>query len=144
MYLSYEDYLAAQLGGIPSNEDTEVPKPQLDEAGYISAAPIADAIIDDWTLGRVGKAVANGEALPAIVQTVYFAICNSVPGLMEGSKVGNSPISSFSNGIDSYGFAVTSEVSKQLRDSIGWMVELLPVEWCSACVSFEGGNRYAG
>lgn len=143
MYVSYERYLESQLAGIPATEDSK-PLPSLSEAEYIRVAPIADAIIDNWTLGRVGRAVKNGETLPDIVVTVYVMICQSAPGLMEGSKVGNNPISSFSNGIDSYGFSVASNMADQMRDSMGWMLDLLPVEWCSACVSFEGGNRYAG
>ena len=131
MYVSYDDY--SKLSPNP-----------MGEGEYTRVAPIADAVIDDWTLQRVGKAVKNGEKLPEIVVTVYSTLCDSVPGLMSGSTVdGGGVLSSFSNGIDSYGFDTTSSTAKTLQNSLGWLIELLPIEWCSVCVSFDGGNKYA-
>lgn len=145
MYVSYEQFLNAKLGGIPHNpvDGKEIEYKGLTESQYAQVAPIADAIIDNWTLDRVGRAVKNGETLPDIVVTVYGVICESIPDLLESSKVGSEPIESFSNGIDSYTFAATSDTQSKINDSLGWLIELLPIEWCSACVSFEGGNRYA-
>lgn len=117
----------------------------LTEAEYEELAPLADAIIDDWTLGRVGRAVKNDEELPDTVKTLYKAIIQSLPNLMANSEVSKgSKVSSFSNGVDSFSFDTESGASEQLKSSLGWILETLPVEWISACVSFEGGNRYAG
>lgn len=117
----------------------------LTEKEYEELAPLADAIIDDWTLERVGRAVRNGEELPEVVQTLYRAIIQSLPNLIANSEVSKgSKVSSFSNGVDSFSFDTESGASEQLKSSLGWMLELLPVEWISECVSFEGGNKYAG
>ena len=120
-------------------------KSKLDDAEYMRLSALADAIIDDWTLGRVGRAVENGEELPEVVKTMYMAIIDSLPNLMANSQVTEgSQVSSFSNGVDSYSFDTESGASEQLKASLGWMLDLLPVEWISQCVYFEGGNRYAG
>lgn len=117
----------------------------ITEEFYAKAAPMADAIIDHWTLDRVGRAVRNDEELPEIVEALYVKIVESLPAVMDGVKMGKGGlVSSFSNGIDSYTFDVSDTVEKRLKDTIGWMVGMLPVEWISECVSFEGGNRYAG
>lgn len=129
MYISYDDFSQITIGEITEEE-------------YIRIAPMADAIIDDWTLGRVGKAVNNNEELPQVVKTVYTSICEHIPSILEGSK-GNL-ISSFSNGVDDYTFEVTPDVTERMQNELGWMAHLLPVEWYSGCVSFEGGNEYAG
>lgn len=130
MYLSYEAYSLA-MGDAMS------------EAEYDRLAPIADAVIDDWTLGRVGRAISKGEGLPSIVQTLYFTIVSELPNAfaLEGS---GARVASFSNGIDSYTFDLTETVATRLKGSCGWLLEYLPIEWISAVASFEGGNRYAG
>lgn len=141
MYVSWEDFSKLTLG----NTDPDKGQPDITEGTYVRLASMADLIIDDWTLGRVGKAVRNGEELPDSVKTLYVAIVEQLPALMENSKVQSGGlVSSFSNGIDSYSFDVTQTMDDELRRSLGWQLELLPVEWISACVSFEGGNKYAG
>lgn len=133
MYVDYATFENLTLG------DGNIP-----EDAYAKLAPMADAIIDHWTLGRVGKAVKNGEELPDIVQTLYVKVIESLPDIMDGTKIGKGGlVSSFSNGIDSYTFDVSESMEDQLKGRFGWMLELLPVEWISACVPFEGGNRYA-
>lgn len=118
---------------------------ELTEDEYARLAPLADAVIDDWTLGRVGRAVNAGEELPDVVVTLYCAIVEALPPIIEGSKPGTGGlVTSFSNGIDSFSFDTSETAGDQLRRSLGWMLELLPVEWMSGVVSFEGGNRYAG
>lgn len=138
MYVPFETFAELTLG------DVSDPEQGITEGQYAKVAPMADAIIDHWTLDRVGKAVENGEELPDVIVTLYAKIIESLPDIMDGTKVGKGGlVSSFSNGIDSYTFDVTDTMEGQLRSRFGWMLELLPVEWGSACVCFEGGNRYA-
>lgn len=133
MYVPYDIFKSITLG------DNEIP-----EEVYEKVAPMADAIIDNWTLDRVGKAVRNGEELPDIVNLIYTKIIESLPDIMDGTKIGKGGlVSSFSNGIDSYSFEVSETMSDTMLNRFGWMLDLLPVEWCSACVPFEGGNKYA-
>lgn len=146
MYVSYDQFLNHTLGGIPSHPIEDGNPSEFDgisERDFVRIAPIADLIIDDWTLGRVGKAVKNGEELPNTVLTVYTSICEALPAIMEGQKNAGGLVSSFSNGVDSYTFAVTSDVAESVNNQVGWLRNLLPVEWGSACVYFEGGNEYA-
>lgn len=139
MYVSWEDFSDHTLGS------TDGDKPDYTEDTYNRLAPMADALIDNWTLGRVGRAVRNGETLPDSVVTLYVAIIEQLPAVIENGKVSKGGlVSSFSNGIDSFTFETTKKISDTLYESLGWMVDLLPIEWCSAVVSFEGGNKYAG
>ena len=138
MYVSFETFKELTLG------DTSDPEQGITEDQYSKVAPMADAIIDHWTLDRVGKAVKNDEELPDVVKTIYVKIIESLPDIMDGTKIGKGGlVSSFSNGIDSYSFDVTETMEDQLLSRFGWMLDLLPIEWGSACVPFEGGNRYA-
>lgn len=105
----------------------------LVEDEYNVAAAYADAFIDNLTLGRVGKAVSKGEDLPEVVQMVYSKIIELTEDLMDPSD----DISSFSNGVDSYTFNASKSVQEK---AAAIAAQLLPVEWCSACVSYEGGN----
>lgn len=129
MYVTYDDFASVTVSDMGP-----------EDYGRFSA--VADAVIDDWTLNRVGRAVSKGEALPRPVVVVYCAIVEALPEAMAESK-GGARLSAFSNGVDSFTFAEES-VSKRLADSVGWMFDLLPVEWRSAAVCFEGGNAYAG
>lgn len=131
MYVDYDTFDAMALA-------------VLSEGEYARLAPLADAIIDHWTLERVGRAVRNEEELPAPVVSLYCAIVEALPPIIEGSKPGKGGlVTSFSNGIDSYSFDVSATAADQLWRSLGWMVDLLPVEWVSAAVAYEGGNGYA-
>lgn len=131
MYVSFEKFAESGISELSADE-------------YAKLAPMADLVIDHWTLDRVGAAVRGGEELPPSVTAIYCAIIEALPNILSNSKPGKGGlVTSFSNGIDSYSFDVTSTVEEQLESSLGWMVDLLPVEWISACVTFEGGNRYA-
>lgn len=132
MYVSYEEYESLTLADNLT----------LDEATYSRYAAVADAIIDDWTLERVGRAVAAGEQLPAVVQLAYSAIISACPALAKSSEQGER-LTSFSNGVDSFGFDVAS-VASELKERISWAYALLPIEWVSGVVDFEGGVKYAG
>lgn len=132
MYVSWDTFEELTLGN------------DITEEQYVRLAPMADLIIDHWTLDRVGRAVKNDEELPDSVNTLYAAIVENLPALIENGKVQTGGlVSSFSNGIDSYSFDMSAGIEEQLHKSLGWMLDLLPVEWISACVSFEGGNKYA-
>lgn len=118
----------------------------LTEDQYRRVAPVADSVIDHWTLDRVGRAVGNGEALPDAVVALYCAIVDVLPDVISQSrKAGKGGlITSFSNGVDSFSFDPSSQIAKRLHDSVGWMLDLLPVEWSSGVVSFDGGAKYVG
>lgn len=138
MYIPFATFADRTLG------DVTDPSQGITEDQYVKIAPMADAIIDHWTLDRVGKAVKNNEELPEIVVTLYVKIVESLPDIMDGTKIGKGGlVSSFSNGIDSYSFDTSETMEDQLKRRFGWMLDLLPVEWGSACVPFEGGNKYA-
>lgn len=103
------------------------------EVDYERIAPYADAYIDNWTLDRVGKAVKNGEELPDVVKMVYSRIIDSV----EDINNADGQVSSFSNGVDSYSFDTSKTMEQRVYNLC---MNLLPVEWISACVDYEGGN----
>ena len=137
MYVPFETFTELTLG------DTSDSTQGITEGQYAKVAPMADAIIDHWTLERVGRAVRNGEELPDVIVTIYVKIIEALPDIMDGTKIGKGGlVSSFSNGIDSYSFDVSQTMEDQLKSRFGWMLDLLPVEWGSECVSFEGGNKY--
>lgn len=125
MFVDYEDY--KELSNTVA----------LSEDDYERIAPIADLVVDHWTLGRTARASANGEELPSAVKAVYTAVVNVVPSVLEESK-GGERVTSFSNGVDTFSFA-SEPLSARLWSQLGWMAELLPVEWISACVGYEGG-----
>lgn len=103
------------------------------ESDYDKSAPFADAFIDNFTLDRVGKAVSNGEELPDVVKMIYAKVIDSLEALTDT----DGQVSSFSNGVDSYSFDNSNSVQERLRS---YCINLLPVEWCSANVDYEGGN----
>lgn len=129
MYVDYATFIEATA-------DT------MTEAEYARIAPITDAVIDTWTQGRVGRAVANGETLPALVVTLYSTIAKSVPNAI--SDAGGAKLTSFSNGVDSYSFEANDGVTKRLWDAAGWLLNLLPIEWSSTVANYEGGSDYEG
>lgn len=146
MYVSFEDFASVTLGNViaqPSEKGEENPepvKPDITEEEYIRLAPMADLLIDHWTLDRVGDAVRGGYQLPQAVVVLYAAIIENLPTVMSESKLGTGGlVSSFSNGIDSYSFDLNSTVEDRLERSLRWMVDALPVDWISSCVSYKGG-----
>lgn len=126
MYVSYEKFESLTLG-------------ETTEEEFARLAPMADVVIDHWTLGRVGREASKGASLPDSVAVVYAAIVEALPAALESSKAGGGLVSSFSNGVDSYSFDVSETVEQQLSRTVGWMARLLPVEWSSGVVSYEGG-----
>lgn len=130
MFVDYEDYKALTVFG------------PVTETDYERYAHVADLITDHWTLGRISRASADGEELPDAVKALYVSVIESLPSVMKDGR-GGDRVKSFSNGVDSFTFEIEG-VDKRLRDQVGWLVDLLPVEWVSACVPFEGGARYVG
>ena len=130
MFVDYDDYSDLTVFG------------PVTESDYERYAPVADLITDHWTLGRIGRASADGEELPDAVKVLYVSVVESLPSVMKEAK-GGDRVKAFSNGVDSFTFEIEA-VDKRLRDQVGWLVNLLPVEWVSACVPFEGGLKYAG
>lgn len=122
MYLSYDQYKL--FGGA------------VEEADYPRMAAFADIAMDHWTLGRIGRAFRDGDELPECVMAAYAATVDAMPDALESMR--GERLKSFSNGVDSYSFADPSSAG-ELADSVGWVVGMLPVEWVSACVSYEGG-----
>lgn len=122
MYLSYEQYKL--FGGA------------VDLADYPRMAAFADIAMDHWTLGRIGRAFRDGDELPECVMAAYAATVDAMPDALESMR--GERLKAFSNGVDSYTFADPS-IAGELADSVGWVVRMLPVEWVSACVSYEGG-----
>lgn len=126
MYVSWETYKASAFAS-----------EGVSEPDYPRLASLAEAVIDDWTLWRVGEAYATGEALPECIVNLYAAIVSNIPQLVEDAKSGavSEPLlTSFSNGVDSFGFEAEQGVSERLRSGLQWMVDALPIEWQSSCV----------
>lgn len=123
MYVPYEIYKETVFGDAVSEEQ------------YPAYASLADTLIDSWTYGRVGLAVEDGEELPNEIVQLYSAIMSNAQSLKESSESTEAALSSFSNGVDSYGFDTDKTVSERLESSLAWMIEALPVKWTSAVVN---------
>ncbi len=131
MYVNYETFTKSwSSAGISEDE-------------YENLAPIADMLIDNWTLNRVGRAVKAGETLPQHVITLYCLIIKNLPTYLRVATTSGATISSFSNGIDSYTFETTATISGAMYNSLDWYISTLPIEWISGVASFDGGNAYA-
>lgn len=130
MFVDYEAYKAFASANL------------LTEPEYERLAPFADLIIDHWTLGRVGRADRYGEDLPDSVKVLYAATVDALPSILSESK-GGERVTSFSNGVDSFTFA-NATLQQRLSEQLGWMLSLLPIEWSSACIAFDGGASYEG
>lgn len=104
----------------------------MSEDEYSRNAPLADAVIDHWTLERVGRAVSNGVELPEIVKAVYVSIIDNMDVLSGSGEI----VSSFSNGVDSYTFDNSSSEADRLKS---YAMTILPVEWISAATKYHGG-----
>ena len=138
MYVSYEDYLTVKYGHPAStlelNEEEEESLEPISQEEYMRLSVWADALIDDWTLDRVGRAFECGHALPIQVVMLYCEIVDGLPELMQSSsEAAGARVSSFSNGVDSYSFDLTESASESLKASLAWMVSALPAPFSSRC-----------
>lgn len=109
----------------------------MTEKEFVASAPLADALIDHWTLERVGRAVRKGEELPEVVKAIYASIMDNLDAFNGQGEL----VSSFSNGVDSYTFDNSNTEAKRIEN---YAMSILPVEWISACADWDGGVRYAG
>lgn len=125
MYVEFEQFDNSAFGGMTAAE-------------FEASAPLADLLIDHYTLGRVGRCHEQGHALPPSVVTAWCAIAAAVPAAVAESSQEGGKLTSFSNGVNSYGFA-DSDALTALTERTEWVVQALPVEWVSAAVHYEGG-----
>ena len=75
--------------------------------------------------------------LPDAVKVLYGAIIEALPAVLGGVR-GGERVASFSNGVDSFTFDLAS-IDAQLDGQLGWLLDMLPVEWMSECAAYEGG-----
>lgn len=123
MYVPYETYAETIYGD------------GVSEAEYPAYSTLADMLIDSWTYGRVGWAVENSEELPNEIVLLYSAVISNAKALKESTTNTDAALSSFSNGVDSYGFDTDQSVSERLESSLAWMIDALPIKWTSAVVN---------
>lgn len=129
MYVDYATYSKSPFGGKVAEDD------------YASYSALADSVIDSWTFGRVGEEVAGGGELPQQVTSLYSAIVSGIPALVdESAGVGGSALTSFSNGVDSYGFDVTIQVADRLWSSLRWLYDALPLRYVSSAANQPTGR----
>jgi len=123
-YLTFAEYQAA--GG------------KLAESEFGQAEERAEFVLDAWTFGRLQG--DGNELLERYAKAVKFVMRRlvDVPETAIGGG-GGDRVSSFSNGVDSFGFDVSKSESAQLYDSLYWY---LPAELISiaADVPEEGGG----
>lgn len=125
MYVNYETY---------SNSVYAV---EISEEEYERISELADMVLDSWTFHRAQQAYARGETFPYEVTALYCAIVAGVPDLVESAKdgVGGSlALSSFSNGVDDYSFEASDYVADELKGSLQYLIDALPIGWECACV----------
>ena len=120
-YLDFETY-AAMGGTVP-------------EAEFPTAEGWAEAWLDLWTLNRL--TVVDWSKWEHRVQLVMTRLVDQRAAVME--QEGATPLSSFSNGRDSFTFA-DPEANTALASCARYAVDVLPVELISACVSYNGAN----
>lgn len=132
MYVPYETYKETVFGDV------------IGEDEYQAYASLADTLIDSWTYGRVGQAIEDGEELPNEIVQLYSAIMSNAKALKSSSESTEAALSSFSNGVDSYGFDTTKTVSERLYASLAWMIDALPVRWISSVVPQPKGRCWHG
>ena len=133
MYLDYDAY-RGMWGTIP-------------EETYGDYESEAEMMLDHWTLGRLhseqvvsdlksqGLYGSVGYAMKAIIDRLD-SIHKARQSLADGTVV-----TSFSNGVDSFGFggdSSASSVTAAERECMERVMELLPVDLASACVGFNG------
>lgn len=144
MYVSYEDYATYKVGYVtatPNEQGEDNPEPKkldITPEAYMRLAPLADNLIDAWTLYRVGNAVRRGDTLPESIVALYCAIIDGLPYLTKSSCEAGQRVASFSNGIDSFSFDLTTTAAEDMRRSLWWMVEALPWEWNNSLASLWG------
>lgn len=110
---------------------------EITEDEYERISELADIVLDSWTYHRAQQAYVRGETFPREVTALYCAIVASVPSLIENAKegVGGSlALESFSNGVDDYSFEASDYVANELKSSLQYLIDALPIGWECACV----------
>ena len=112
MYVDFDTYNGTVFGG------------KVTEDEYTAYSSLADELIDAWTNG----AVVRSDELPESVVNLYAAIVSNV-GSLVGSTGTEAALTSFSNGVDSYGFDTSTDATERLRMSLSWLLDALPLEY---------------
>lgn len=127
-YLTFEQYQS--MGGTMAEDD------------FAKAEPRAELLLDNWTLNRLRCGCIRSEwAKP--VRVAMAALVDMVPGIEKArsSKAEGTEVTSFSNGVNSFGFgggssstfaATSAEASAYVS-----VAAMLPVELVSACVDYN-------
>ena len=120
MYLTFEQYRA--LGG------------DLDEEAFEKAERAAEAVVDDATLGRL-RAVDWSWCSDSVAYATFMAM-EAAPAIAAEERCSGQQVTSFSNGVNSFGFGgraegVVSSARSQLYTSI---CAVLPAALVSVCV----------
>lgn len=122
-YLTFEEY--QQAGG------------NLAEQDFAQAEERAEFVLDTWTFGRLQG--DGNELLEHYAKSVKFVMRRLVDAPETAIGGGGDRVSSFSNGVDSFGFDVSKSESAQLYESLYWY---LPPELITIAVDVpeEGGG----
>lgn len=113
-YIDFETY--AIMGGKAS------------EADFPALEAKARHILDYWTLDRLRKYEAVPEEWEEAVHLCMVETIDNMP------DTASDRVTSFSNGVNSFGFA-----DESTEDRLhAFCVRVLPVELCSAVVAYEG------
>ena len=110
----------------------------LDETSYAGVSfktqePLAELLIDQWTLGRMKSL----ETIPEEAKRAVALLVDMVEGIKEGFTTVND-LTSFSNGVTSFGFAAKdgSTGHQAYIRAYEAVTAILPIELCSACTSY--------
>lgn len=123
--MTYEEYKAA--GG------------KLEQTAFEAALPDAEALLREVTQGRIAE-----REWPEFAEEVARArvIAVEAAGAVASDQAsrlsGAAPLKSFSNGVNTFGFAsVDASRSTAKSAAVSAIVSALPVELCSACVAYN-------
>lgn len=130
-YLDYETYRAH--GG------------SLDEGGFAKWEPRAEILFDQWTLNRMQSAevVADLKQLGSYDKalTALAWLIDQCEGIesADTAKAKGEEVVSFNNGVNSFSFGGTSTGTETAAEAVAErrVLQMLPVELCSACVSYN-------
>ena len=126
-YLTFEAFQA--MGGT------------LDEQTFAGYESMAEAIMDNWTLNRLKSPEIDYDR--TAVERAMFALIGYVPEIQakwQSSAKGQN-LTSFSNGVNSFGFGDGSKVggsgNSALDAAYSEVLYMLPVDLISAAVSYN-------
>ena len=125
MYIDFETYNAS------------VCAVEMTDDEYSRYSELADIILDSWTYHRAQQAAVRGEEFPREVKALYCAIVASVPDLLSDIKegsTGSAILTAYSNGVDDYTFEASDYLADEMKSSLQWMIDALPIGWDCACI----------